>query len=203
METHTTHAGSTRLMAGLAIGAAILLAMVSWALKPNPSMEAFTVIGLPLMWWWLERGPAPVDPERAAARLRLAHMGLTAFATMTMLDTGPELAIYTGLVGQEWLPTVQRSFGIVWGLMLLVMGNYVPKVWRVACRTEPGDGQRSARFTGWAMVLTGLAAISIWVLLPEPMARFAMLGLTVVMVAAFVGRRLFAAPSESGGGATG
>jgi hypothetical protein len=114
-------------------------------------------------------------------------------AVLTMLDTGPELAIYTGLVGEEWLPTVRRAFGVAWGLMLLVMGNYAPKMWRVwTCAADRPGAQRSARFTGWALALAGLAGIGIWVILPEPMARFAMLGLAIVMMAVLAGRRLFA-----------
>lgn len=190
---------TTRVLLGVTMAVAIALALVSWALKPRPVTEAVTVFGLPLLWWAIERQRGPAEPDRAAARLRLMHMGLTALVLLTVIDTGPELALYIGLLGESWTPVVQRVFGVSWGLVLLVFGNYAPKLWRVwTCgNADSPAALRSARLLGWTLALSGLTAVGIWLTLPEPVARIAMLVLTGAMVVTLMGGRTSTAAPQA------
>lgn len=191
-----------KVLAAVTIVAAIGLAILSWTIKPNPAIEAFTIVGLPLLWLGLRRSSGPADPVRAAARQRFLYIGLTGMAAYTMLDTGPELALYTGLVGDVWQPFVQRTQGIVWGLALAVLGNYMPKLWLVwSCGSDTADAaaQQRARFAGWTLALAGIAAVAIWTLLPEPTARIAMLTLSLGLVVVLLGRGVFSSATPAGG----
>jgi hypothetical protein len=114
-----------------------------------------------------------------------------------MLDSGPELAMYLGLVSNEWLTVAHRAWNVAWGVAILVAGNYIPKLWRL---WSDGDGDssdyRAARFTGWALVWNGVLVVAVWLFLTEPVARSGMLVISVSMVVVFVGRVLLSRPSR-------
>jgi hypothetical protein len=188
-----------KVVAAAAVVAAIALALVSWAIKPNPVIEALTVFGLPLLWLVVERRQAQVSGNERLASQRISLMrGVVAcVAVFTMLDSGPELAIYLGLVSNEWLTVVHRAWNVAWGVAILVAGNYIPKLWRL---WSDGDGDsrdyRAARFTGWALVWNGALVVAVWLFLTEPVARSGMLVISVSMVVVFVGRVLLSRPSR-------
>lgn len=187
-----------RLLTVVVTLAAIALAIVSWALKPNPATEAATIVVLPLVWWALGRRRSPADPRLAATRTRVLQLALLGVAIISMLDTGPELAIHVGLVGKEWLETVHRATGIAWGACLVVFGNYVPKLWRAwTCQDDGAARQRAARFAGWVFVLIGIGAIAAWTLLPESSAKYAMLALVIGQTVILLGRALLSSPPQA------
>jgi hypothetical protein len=65
-----------------------------------------------------------------------------------------------------------RAFGIVMGSLIVVMGNFTPKVLGpLASEHCAGQSPSVQRFSGWIFVLTGLVFIAAWVFLPESQAR--------------------------------
>ncbi len=80
---------------------------------------------------------------------------------------------------------VKRAVGMVFGTMLIVAGNILPKI------TQPLNSQRRnavsirmvERIAGWIFVVTGIAYISVWLFAP---GEYAMLISSIVGLSAFV-----------------
>jgi small-conductance mechanosensitive channel len=62
----------------------------------------------------------------------------------------------------------KRVVGSMFGLILMVTGNYLPKVVLPvsARRRNPARAMAAERAAGWIFVLAGLVTIAIWILLP-------------------------------------
>jgi hypothetical protein len=68
----------------------------------------------------------------------------------------------------------QRSLGQIVSLMLLVMGNFLPKLRPLqGCRMDRSEGAAAERFAGQAMLLAGLISFMLFIALPWSEARLA------------------------------
>lgn len=80
------------------------------------------------------------------------------------------IALALGLATTDFLnaDTESRIMMVVFGAMLVVSGNSIPKALRPrsAMRCDSTREQSIRRFMGWFFVLTGIAWIAVWLTLP-------------------------------------
>jgi hypothetical protein len=90
----------------------------------------------------------------------------------------------------------QRMMGVLFGAIVVVYANAIPKAVTARTRCAPAVIQAARRFTGWVLVLGGLGYIAAWLLAPiEACGMIAGLTLgTSVSVAALRLRQLRHAP---------
>jgi hypothetical protein len=99
------------------------------------------------------------------------------FAVMMAIAIGKE----TGVIENH---VAKRGVGIILGLMLIVVGNLLPK-FRLfdSPRSDPAQTLAAERFAGWVFVVTGAAYSIIWAFVPMP---------SVMLVSSIVGLSSFA-----------
>jgi hypothetical protein len=87
----------------------------------------------------------------------------------------------TGAIGHE---VAKRAIGLILGLMLIGVGNLLPKfrLFDSPCR-DPAQTLAAERFAGWVFVITGTAYVIIWVFTPMS---------SVLLVSSIVGLSSFA-----------
>lgn len=160
------------LLTAVSVVLAVLLCILSWKLKPNPGVEAIDVFALPAIWGLFEVRYACGRHLRGAdSRHRMMRIFVIWLAFCIALDSGPELAIYTGRISTD-LAVAHTVTGLFLALSMVLWGNYLPKVvspWNVG--DEPFDWQRVHRFAGRACVLSGVLAVAAWMILPYEKAR--------------------------------
>ena len=95
----------------------------------------------------------------------------------------------TGAIGHD---VAKRSIGIILGLMLIGVGNLLPK-FRLfdAPGRDPAQTLAAERFAGWVFVITGTAYVFIWVFTPmsSVMLVSSIVGLSSFALVAFDGTR--------------
>lgn len=154
----------------------LLFGGIAWSQRPEAALLWLTgMLTLPFAWALLRVTGALPGPDQPAARRTIYNSligagllvtGALAVTAATTLETIPE----------EW----STRFGMISGaLVLIVIGNGLPK------KIEPGcsrtRGLAIQRLLGWTFVVTGLAALAIW--LAAPMAYAKPLGLSIYAVA--------------------
>jgi hypothetical protein len=88
---------------------------------------------------------------------------------LVVLVGGIAVARATGLIHVDH---VERYVGLLFGSLLVVAGNALPKLLRPSLADDP-NGHKTARrlkaerFAGWTLVLGGLASMALWVWAPE------------------------------------
>jgi hypothetical protein len=146
-----------------ALGAADLYFMPQHALTWSIGMGAMAAVWIVAIFAG-RASSARTDSDRSFLFLSVALAGL-----MIAVSLGVPLAGAFGIGGSTLR---DRALGIVLGLMLVVMGNMVPKVLGplTAKRCSSARTQSLQRFTGWIFTLAGLAYVGVWILLPVPEA---------------------------------
>lgn len=87
----------------------------------------------------------------------------------------------TGLVGHD---AAKRGVGVIFGLMLIAVGNLLPKFHLFdSPRRDPAQTLVSERFAGWVFVIAGIAYSLTWILVPMP---------SVIIASSIVGLSSFA-----------
>ena len=99
------------------------------------------------------------------------------FAVMIALAISKE----TGVIEHD---VAKRGVGVIFGLMLIVVGNLLPK-FRLfdSPRRDPAQTHAAERFAGWVFVITGTAYSIIWAFVPMS---------SVMLVSSIVGLSSFA-----------
>lgn len=95
--------------------------------------------------------------------------------------------------------TAKRAIGLVIGLMVVTMGNILPKMRPLkAPGGDPGKASAAERFAGWTLVLMGLVYIALFLFAPLDQARSvaSMIAIAAMVLIALswagqVGRALF------------
>ncbi len=66
----------------------------------------------------------------------------------------------------------KRSIGVIFGLMLVLMGNFLPKITRPmsAQASNPAKAMAAERFAGRVFVLGGIAYAAVWIFGPQESA---------------------------------
>ncbi len=115
----------------------------------------------------------PAETRRPVLSLTIA---ILAVAAIIMVFAAGKL---TGSVDDEF---AKRGVAAMIGIMLVVVGNYVPKMRLFQSDGAPGAGPVD-RFAGWIFVLAGLTFAAIWALAPVDRAA---LGSPMIAIAAFL-----------------
>lgn len=106
------------------------------------------------------------------------------------------LALALGLAMTDFLDadTESRIMMVVFGAMLVVSGNSIPKALRPrsAMRCDSTREQSVRRFMGWFFVLTGIAWIAVWLILPVDHASVVTLVSAVAFLLILTGVSAFA-----------
>lgn len=107
---------------------------------------------------------ARTDSER-----RFLFLSVVLAGFMIAVSLGTALA---GALGFGGSALRDRATGIAMGLVLVAMGNMVPKVLGPLTpkRCSSARTQSLQRFTGWIFTLAGLAYVGVWILLSVPEA---------------------------------
>jgi hypothetical protein len=87
----------------------------------------------------------------------------------------------------------KRALGVLIGVMVVVIGNLLPKLRPLSTRgADPSRATAAERFTGWLLVLAGTAYVALFVFLPLERARpiAAMTGLSAIVLVTLSWTRL-------------
>lgn len=114
-------------------------------------------LAMPLLWTAAEL----LNRDKAELRFSVA-----AAAVMIALSLGVFAARAAGLIDEARSDVGLRLAGVVSGLVIAAFGNVIPKK---LVRFDPADPARKLalqRFTGWVIVLAGLANALVWAIAP-------------------------------------
>ncbi|MBN4046487.1 hypothetical protein JYU02_00645 [bacterium AH-315-P15] len=102
---------------------------------------------------------SPTQPDSIGKLEMFGAVGL--FAILVAAALGKEFGYIDGYVAK-------RIFGIIFGVVLVIMGNFLPKIVRPlsAQHSDPVKVLAAERFAGRTFVLAGIAYISVWVFAP-------------------------------------
>jgi hypothetical protein len=90
------------------------------------------------------------------------------------------IAKETGVIGHDF---AKRGVGIILGLMLIGVGNLLPKFHLFdSSRRDPAQTLALERFAGWVFVIAGAAYAIIWAFVPMP---------SVIVISSIVGLSSF------------
>jgi len=178
-----------RYALGLAVIAVALveaLAIALFLLVPE-KREYWLIAGLtmPILW----AGAELMKRDEASVRLAVAYA-----ATIMAVCEAFALARGVGLIAPDDESLALRFLGIATGLACVYYANLAPK--KAACvdPASPNAGRKQAmqRYSGWVLVLAGLANTAIWALAPiKQAALWSMvplavgLGLIALRIASF------------------
>ncbi len=184
------------ILAGLSVLIVAGLGVWGWSVDPeHPSRWAFVVFFLPALWGFVElfQGGRRRETIMNWHRYVFAGAGL-----MLALKVGSELAISTGLLDADWAPISRRIWGVTFGSLLAIWGNYLPKVLSPWSEEEQWfDWQRVHRYAGWLASLSGVALVVAWLAFPLPEARVTTSGICVALAVLGVGRKLISVAEYS------
>tara|TARA_R110000868_G_scaffold24255_12_gene96057 strand:+ start:3963 stop:4586 length:624 start_codon:yes stop_codon:yes gene_type:complete len=103
-----------------------------------------------------------LEPHKHGSPVSLVLMGGLVIAVLAIVAAGE-----FDLIDREW---AKRGVGAALALLLLVLGNYWPKLLIPvdAWRANPGPVLAAERFAATILVIAGLAALAVWVWWPAP-----------------------------------
>ena len=123
--------------------------------------EYWLIAGLtmPILW----AGAELMKRNKASLRFAVSYAAVT-----IALAEALAIARATGAIERDSESIALRALGIGCGLVIVFFGNIAPK--KAACvdPASPDAGRRQAvqRYSGWVLVLAGLANTLIWALAP-------------------------------------
>lgn len=147
------------------------IAAADWVLQPAKAQFWSIAIATALVMWLvvaaMGRARSFEDYSDSERRFLLANViaaGLILSAAL-LKHMSDALGFAAGDISD-------RVVGIGSGLVLVVMGNTLPKVLAplTAKRCGPSTVQSIQRLAGWTLVLAGIASIAMWVTLPPDTA---------------------------------
>jgi len=169
----------------LALSAA--LAAANWYFTPGrfrswiTALAVLAVMGVVL--WTGRRYASTVAAQRAADSLR---GGIVAGAAILVVSLGIKLAEALGVLDRSDAP--QRLTMVILGVFFMVTGNAIPKTLTPlsAMQCDSARVKAAQRFTGWALVLSGLAFALAWLVLPLDLAKPVSVAAIVIAALAIV-----------------
>lgn len=198
-EPSTSTVFLSRTFASLAVIACALLA--TWGQIRHPERSAawvFLALFLPVLWLIAETGQGgEKGPERQT--ILVWHRTVIAVTGLLLaLSFGARLALDAGFLNPQWEPIAVRARGVLFGVVLAVWGNFLPKLlspW--SPRDEPFDWQGVHRFCGWAAALSGTAYAVVWLCMPIARAKPLAAGTVATFVVLALGRKLLSLATYS------
>jgi hypothetical protein len=109
---------------------------------------------------------------------KVRHEILFAIILASLLILGSISATLAKELGIFDKDLVERIIGINIGLMLVVMGNYMPKKSTGSCSTDTDKCRKSRvmqRFVGWTLVISGMLYALVWLFVDLNKASLAVL----------------------------
>ena len=185
---------SVLLVAGLGIW--------GWSLDPDRAARwAFVIFALPALWGFIELAMfsrTDLAQREAGAILNWHRSVIAGVGLWIAVGEGLQMAVAAELLPADWGPIGLRIKGILFGVGMVLWGNYLPKglsPWNVA--DEPFDWQRVHRFVGWVASLGGIALVIVQLTLPLQEARLAMFGIVATVCVLMGGRKLMSVAAYS------
>jgi hypothetical protein len=172
-----------------------MVGVLGWTLYPARSgwLMVPAVYFLMLTIDLLNRGWVRADREDAFRQTQFAmRMFATATALVGAVSMLGAIAMGEDLLDKAWASSMRNTTGLVGPLVLIVMGNFIPKLpspWAHA--EEPFDWQGVHRFAGMVMMLAGLICLAGRVLLPIEDARALVRAVMFTMAILVVGRKWY------------
>jgi len=167
----TAHMSVSRHVAPVLLALSAVLAAANWYFTPGRFrswMTALAVLAVMGAILWIGRRYAStIAAQRAADSLR---GGIVAGAAILVVSLGIKLAEALGVLDPSNAP--QRLTMVILGVFFMVTGNAIPKTLTPlsAMQCDSAKTQAAQRFTGWALVLSGLAFAMAWLVLPLDLA---------------------------------
>lgn len=144
----------------------IIVAAILWPMKHEGSIVVLVTVGVMSAVWagcrQLVLGKGK-DWINSTTRREILFAMILAGALLLISITAT-LFKELDLIGNE---TVKRSSGVMIGVMLIIMGNYMPKkLTHSPCRSCCGSGGslKTQRFVGWLFVVAGLLYAGVWLM---------------------------------------
>ena len=164
---------SQRLHAQLALVALLVagLAATGWMIAPAKATWLIAVVAMAAIWLAVAIiGRVRPFAEQSAAERRLFTASVIAAGLILAAALGKALVVSLGFETGE---TIDRALGVVTGVVLLLIGNAIPKALGplTAKRCAPVQVQAIQRFAGWTFAAAGLAYAALWLLAPVEMAH--------------------------------
>jgi len=153
-------------LASAVIAVAVVEALAIALALAEPEKRALWLIGgfsMPLLWTLAEL----LNRDKENLRFSIAGAAVMVALSLTVL-----VARATGLIDAANGDVGLRLAGVASGLIIVAFGNVIPKK---LVRFDPADPARKLalqRFSGWVIVLAGLANALIWA--SAPMDRAAL-----------------------------
>ncbi len=152
----------------IALTAAVALTLISK--KPEASATVLITMGVFIIVWnttkHLSKRKCP-DTDWLHSKVRHEILFAIILASLLLLgSTSATLAKELELFDSD---LVKRIVGVNIGLMLMILGNYMPKkITGTACSCSAGcatprKSSSTQRFVGWLFVLAGLIYAAIWI----------------------------------------
>jgi hypothetical protein len=118
-----------------------------------------------------------------APSIRPICSAVVGFLGVTLLAMAIGLADKMGVIDSEF---AKRAIGFAIGLMLVVVGNSLPKLRPLHSSRAKANSTASERLSGWALVLAGSAWIALFAFAPLNLARYvaAVIGIGAVTLIA-------------------
>ena len=153
----------------------VALAAFNWLLDPADAVK-WMIAGLVLPLGWggyeifLKDGPG-LQRVRGSAMLAATLLGVV------LAFSAADAAEIFGAGGTE---ISRRAFGVMMGIVLIVIGNVMPKQLEPLMENAVGAAKAQAmrRFAGWTFVLAGAAHAASWLILPTGLANI--VGMSIV-----------------------
>jgi Ca2+/Na+ antiporter len=147
------------------------LGVANWFLEPTRTPHWLVPMGTMAVIWVVV---LILERVAAASQTEAERHLLVASAVTAGLLLSASLAL--ALAGKIGLPDEtlrDRMQGVVMGLVLVAMGNFLPKFVPslAAKRCSPARAQAAQRFAGWAFVLAGLGYAGAWIFLTPSYAK--------------------------------
>jgi hypothetical protein len=164
----------------------VALAAAGWYFAPHRGpawiIGAGTMIAIWLVVVVLERVCTSSESERRFRILSVVLAGM-----LLAVSLGATLADTLGFKGGMLL---ERGPGIATGLMLLVLGNTLPKVLGpLASRSALAAHMQAMQlWAGWTLALAGILTIATWVLAPVAQAQNIATAIAATAVVLIIGR---------------
>ncbi len=176
------------------------LGVLGWSLDPEHSARwAGMALLLPGLWGFIELAQFRGEDRAAADAIMNWHRRVIAWVGMLIaVGVSFQLAISVDLLDADWGPIARRIKGVIFGIGMVIWGNYLPKglsPWRL--EDEPFNWQRVHRFAGWVATLGGIALVMVWLVFPLERARLASVGLVGTCVVLVLWRKLLSLAARS------
>ncbi len=154
-----SHARSWAIASGTLVF--LLGALLCWLIPERSFAWVLAMLTLPAAWLsQLVLKKLGVDVARASTERRTLARAMAAAGLIMTVSMAAVLIQKLGWIEAGTGELSKRAWGLIMGAMVIAYANVIPKT--------PGSArlQATLRFSGWVLVLAGLAYSAIWLLAP-------------------------------------